>query len=428
MYDSAAFRRSRGAYTLECAFEYFVSLMAADSFLAQLLRHLGMDDAAVGVVSSLISLSFLFQVCALPLLRRVKRLKAFAVTVHFCGQTAFMLLYLIPFAAFGEKLSRALASGLLITAYLGNYAVNALIYKWGNSFVRPERRGVFSGKKEMISLLSGMAVQLLSGVAADRFNALGNPRGVFAFCAVSTGIYCACDLVCLLLMQRRDTELAGDGGVRFREAVRFTLSQKPYRASVWLACLYRAAMYSAVGFVGAYKITELGFSMTAVQVINVVSAGARFAVSAPFGKYADKAGYIKVFRLGAAVMAAGALTLAFTAPRTRWLILPYALMYHCSLAGTNANMLNMTYTFTPEEYFTEAFAVKNALSGLAGFLTSLACGRLLAVYQLQDRTLFGVPVAGQQVLAAISFLLTAACFVYAGRIAAREQAARQKAE
>ncbi len=424
MYNSAAFRRSRGAYTLECAFEYFVSLMAADSFLAQLLRHLGMDDAAVGVVSSLVSLSFLFQVAALPLLRRITHLKAFAVTVHFLGQTAFMLLYLIPFASFGAAVSRALAAGLIITAYLGNYAVNSLIYRWGNGFVRPEKRGRFSGRKEMISLLSGMAVQLCSGVAADRFNAAGNPRGTFLFCAVSVGVYCACDLACLMLMQNRDESLSDGGGVRFGEALRCTLREKPYRASVWLACLYRAATYSAVGFVGAYKITELGLGMTAVQAINVASAGARFAVSAPFGRYADRAGYLKAFRLGTLLMAAGALALMFTSPGERWLILPYSLLFHCSLAGTNANLLNMTYDYAPEKYFTEAFAIKNAVSGLAGFLTSLACGRLLAAFQARPRALFGAPVTGLQILAGISFALTAATYLYARRMRGMPRAGR----
>ena len=52
------YRRSRGAYHLECAFEYFVSLLVTDSFLALLLTHIGLSESTIGVLSSLISLLY----------------------------------------------------------------------------------------------------------------------------------------------------------------------------------------------------------------------------------------------------------------------------------------------------------------------------------------------------------------------------------
>ena len=55
------YKRSRWAYTFECAFEYFVSLLVTGVFLAKLLKDVGMDDALIGIISSFISLSFLFQ-------------------------------------------------------------------------------------------------------------------------------------------------------------------------------------------------------------------------------------------------------------------------------------------------------------------------------------------------------------------------------
>ena len=54
-FNSPVYVRSRRAYTLECAFEYFVALMVADAFLANLLSHMGIEDAVVGIISSLIT-------------------------------------------------------------------------------------------------------------------------------------------------------------------------------------------------------------------------------------------------------------------------------------------------------------------------------------------------------------------------------------
>ena len=52
-------RKSRGAYNIQCMMEYFASLLMEDAFLAKLLRHLGMSDALTGIVSSLVTVSFL---------------------------------------------------------------------------------------------------------------------------------------------------------------------------------------------------------------------------------------------------------------------------------------------------------------------------------------------------------------------------------
>ena len=60
VYDSTACKRSRFAYLFECGFEYFVTLLVTDSFLAYLLEKLGMSESLIGIVSSLISLAFLF--------------------------------------------------------------------------------------------------------------------------------------------------------------------------------------------------------------------------------------------------------------------------------------------------------------------------------------------------------------------------------
>ena len=61
IFHTPAYKRSRRAYILECAFEYFIALMVADAFLATLLTEMGLSDAVIGVISSLISLAFLFQ-------------------------------------------------------------------------------------------------------------------------------------------------------------------------------------------------------------------------------------------------------------------------------------------------------------------------------------------------------------------------------
>ena len=60
-YNSAEYKRSRVMYVGYCTFEYFISLLATDAFLAKLLTHMGVSDVAAGLISSFVTLAFLFQ-------------------------------------------------------------------------------------------------------------------------------------------------------------------------------------------------------------------------------------------------------------------------------------------------------------------------------------------------------------------------------
>ena len=92
-FDSPDYRRSRNAYTAQCAFEYFVSILVSDAFLAKLLKQIGLDDAAVGVIASLVSFSFLFQLFSILLMQRVRNVKRTVLVADTVSQMLFFGVY-----------------------------------------------------------------------------------------------------------------------------------------------------------------------------------------------------------------------------------------------------------------------------------------------------------------------------------------------
>ena len=49
---------------MQAAFEYFIAILVSDAYLAKLLTHIGLDDSLIGIIASLISAAFLFQLTA----------------------------------------------------------------------------------------------------------------------------------------------------------------------------------------------------------------------------------------------------------------------------------------------------------------------------------------------------------------------------
>ena len=422
LYEARDFKRSRTAYKWECAFEYFTSLMVADSLLAKLLTSIGFSDAETGILSSFITLAFLFQIISIFVIRKITNTKRFAVLFHSLGQMVCIVIFLIPFMPFAKPIGKAFTVICVLIAYFGNYMVSTLIYRWGNSFVEPTKRGRFNSGKEMLSLLTGVVVSITVGIAVDKFEKAGNAKGSFLFIAIAVLIFFVFDLAMLLIMKNEiKPKQESRESVPMREILKNTLGNKSYRNVIILAILWNCARFMTVGFLGTYKTEDLAYTMTVVQIINIVACLARAVISKPFGKYSDKRSFAKGIELGLTVAAAAFLSGVFATPTTRFFIIVHTVLFHVCMAGVEGNFINVTYSYVDSRYFAEASAIKNCISGVFGFGASLVGGKILSTIQANGNTLFGYTVYGQQVLFAISFVLLLIAIIFAHFVVGKQK-------
>lgn len=414
VYDSTACKRSRFAYLFECGFEYFVTLLVTDSFLAYLLEKLGMSESLIGIVSSLISLAFLFELFTVFVVGKIKNTKRFAILFHTASNLLFLSLFFIPFLPISASLRVPVSIVCILAAYFGNYFVTSMIYNWGNSFVNPGKRAEFSSVKEMVSLLGGLVLSIAFGFISGCYQKADNPGGWFLFSAGAVLIFAVCDFICLMLIQPQTSaaDQAKAPQTDLKSAMHHTLGNKSFVYVVLLCCLWKFAMYFSIGFMGTYKKMLFGLALT--QIINNVGTLARFAFSKPIGRFSDKYSYAKGISLGLIFAAIAFGINIFSAPGaiTKWFVVIYVAFYSLCQAATNQNLLNISYNYVPKEYFVQASAVKNSLSGLVGFGASLLAGRLMTAIQDSGNTFFGLPVYGQQVLSACSFILVLICLIF----------------
>ena len=422
VFSSSAYKRSRIAYLIECAFEYFVSLLLADAFLTKLLHSLGFDDAACGLIASVISLAFLFQLASVFVVRRITNTKRTAIIVHTAAQLLFGVLYLIPFLPVAQGLRKGLTILCLLAAYFGNYLVTVVIYRWANGFVDPDRRARYSAVKEMCSLLSGIGISLLLGAVIDKYEAAGELEKGFLFAAAAILVFVIGDLICLLGIKGEvREEKQAENRPRLGEVLRATLGNVRFRRVIVLYTLFEMARYTLIGFLGTFKWQDLMFDVGMIQIINMSGSVLRAAISPAYGRFSDKHSYIKGIELSTVLLIAAYVCVIFTTRETRWLIWGYTLLAAVAAAGFGQNFLNITYSYVDERYFAEATAIKNSIGGLCGFLAAFASGRLLSYIQSNGNTFLGIHVLGQQVQACIALVLMAAALLYAHFVVGRQK-------
>lgn len=422
-FDSSEYRRSRNAYTLQCAFEYFVTILMTDAFLAKLLKHIGLSDAEIGIIASFVSFSFLFQLFSILLMQKIADVKRTVILCHTLSELLFLSVYLVPFLPVPDRARGAAAAAAMLGGYALQYLVSAVLFRWANGFVDPEKRGAFSAVKEMISLLSGIVFTLAMGFVFDSFEESGHLRAGFLVLAGVILFLNACNFVCFCLIRREDGERTARRPLG--EVLRTIAANRDFRHITALTCIWEAARYLSVGFLGTYKTEELAFSVGAVQVINMAANLCRFAVSRPFGEYSDRTSYAHGFRLAMLLAAAGFAVGCFVSPGTRWLIVVYTVLYNVSCAGSNQNSFNMVYSYVEPEIMVQAMAIRSSVGGLVGFGASLVGGRILSAVQERGNRLFGMTVYGQQILLALSCVLTLAAMAYTGRVVEKQKAVKR---
>lgn len=428
IYESRAYKKSRKAYIWQCTFEYLVTILVSDAFLAKLLSTIGMSDSLIGIISSFITLAFLFQLFSIFFVDKITNTKKTVIFFSTLSQLLFMCLYLVPFLPFSSGNKTVLITVCVLFAYFGNYFVASILFKWANSFVNPKNRGEYSAGKEMVSLITGMVFTLIVGHVIDGYEALDNIRGGFLFTAIAIFILSVCNFVSLMLIKNDktgDKEKAQKKRVPLREVIKNTVKNKNFISVIVMTCLWDIARYLTTGFLGTFKTKDLLISVGTVQIINLVANLCRFFISKPFGRYSDKTSYARGIELAYFIAAAAFAVNAFTTKGTWWCIVIYTVLFNVSIAGTNQNYFNITYSYVKSDYFVQATAIKNSIGGICGFAASLLGSRILSFVQARGNTLLGVRIYGQQLLSAISCILILISIAYVHFVVEKQKVMKQ---
>ena len=421
-FTTKEYKRSRNAYMVQCAFEYFIALLVADAFLAKLLSALGIGDNLIGIISSFVSLAFVFQLLSIFLVKAKTSTKKIVMICDTVSILFFMLVYLVPFIPVSAEVKKGLVVVSIMVAYAIKYLISSMLFKWANSHVEPSLRAVYSANKEVTSLIAGIIFTAVFGYIIDKFESLGNLNGAFLFISASILIINIGNFICLKLIKSESEEVQEeDASVLFKDVLKNTFVNKNFRNVILMESIQKFAMYFTIGFMGVYKTKELAISVFVIQLINIVSNAVRMLISKPFAIYSDKRSFAKGMELGLCFAAAAFFVNIFTTPQTWWLVIVFTVLYNVSMAGTNQNSFNIAYSYVPLSCITQAMAIKNSISGLCGFMASIIGGIVLEEIQNKHLMIFGVQIYSQQIQSAVSFVLILVAILFIHFVIAKQK-------
>jgi len=412
IFQSLDYKRSRAAYIGQEACNYFIQLLLADAYLAILLSHIGISDAVIGIISSLVSFAFLFQLLAIFMMAHLKNTKKSVLLLDTLSNFIFLSLYLIPFLKVSREVKTVIVIVCILLGYLFKYMIQSLIFRWGNSYVAPNKRGEFSALKEIISLISGIVFTLIVGYVIDYFESIQQIRGGFLFIAATMLLINLSNFISILFIKNESNNKVAEEKRPLKDVVQNTLRNRNFVNVIIMSVLYQFGHYLYYGFMGTYKTSDLLLSVGTIQIINMIGAFCRMIFSKPFGRYSDRTSFSKGYGMALMLIVISNVFFIFCTPKTWWLIIPGTVLYNISLAGSNSNNFNIVYSYVKAEYIVQAMAIKQSITGVMGFAASLIGGIILQKIQQNGNTFMGVSVYGQQVLSAISLVFIVGAILF----------------
>lgn len=396
---------------VEAALEYFIALLTTGAYLARITGALSFSDSLTGILSSFVSLGCIFQLGSGIVFKRASRVKRRVIAFQMLNQLLFVVVYLTPVIPLGTKAR----SGVFLAAYLAAYVLINLVRSqknsWMLSLIDDKKRGLFTAKKEIVSLISGMGFTYVMGSVIDHLEYKGNVRAAFVVCAAVIFAINALHMVTLILTKEKpaaDTRAAQNNAGIFS-----VVKDKRVMRVILLCMLFYVTHYVSTPFYGAYQIKELGFSMRFISVLAIIYAIARSLISPFMGRLADRHGFVLMAFACFFVEAASFLVCTFTVPENGKLLFSlYNVLSAVAMAGINSALLNIVFGYAKPERRAQAIALSNALCGIAGFAATCAASRFVDLIQLSGNVILGMNLYPQQFLSAAAFLLSLVLILY----------------
>lgn len=260
--------------------------------------HLGASNLMVGVLASAPFLGQLLQAPAVVLVERLRRRKAIAVITSLAGRSMLAFMALAAFLPTSPAIALVAVAQFVLcgTGAIGACAWNA----WLRDLAPQERLGSIFSRRTVYTTSVSLAAGLAAALLLDRTPA-DSPARAMAF----AGLYlagCASGLLSALVVARMPEPMMPprpSGEAHLAGLLREPFADRNFRRLIHFLAAWQFAVNLATPFFTVFIVRQLGFDMTFVMVLSVVSQIANLIAIRFWGALGDRFAHKSVLTVAA---------------------------------------------------------------------------------------------------------------------------------
>jgi len=337
--------------------------------LLALAIHIGATNSEIGLLAAIPLLTQILQAPTVKLVERLRRRRLISVTCVFFARLALPTYAAVPFIP-----DRDVAAGVLLAAALLHYGLNAVGACSWNSWMRdllpPERLGHFFARRGVYGTLVSTVATVAAAIALEWANgshALGNRIYSslylvgFVFGLVSTAF--------LAMVPEPQMPKGGPTASLYKLLLQ-PLKDRNFRNMLRYLASWQFAVNLATPFFTVYFVRVLGYSMSFVLILTVISQLASVSVVRGWGRLSDRFANKSVLSVATPLFLLCIAGMAFasefegTTARTAYLVVLHIIMGAAG-AGVGLASGNIVMKLSPEGIATSYMAANALISAVA---------------------------------------------------------------
>lgn len=432
--NKADFKKSRVNFTVGDSAAQTIVQLSGGAFLASLMTYCKISDANIGIITSLASLAALSQIFLIQFMGRIKKYK-FLVCFTSLQRILFSAIYFIPFLNISNQYKAIAIIVLYFTGQIFVQIGTPASQDWIASLVPSRLRGKYFSIKDSIAVFVVSGVMLLAGMILDYFKADAIRTG-FLIVGLLIFILVIINVVAMSRMKEprisylneegkemhgrlakkakeQDTHREKESRSSLLAEITEAFKNRKFRKVLILQSLYISGFYIALPFVAIYQVNVLKLPYTFMMLVGFICNLYRIYITPKFGRMADKYGMARMLRYSLTILGLNILILALTVPANAY---PFyiigAVLSSTAWAFVGIGLFGVQLDFFRSDKRMIWLSLVSSISGVWGFLVSIAGGKLLDFFEKNPMTIQGRYIYPQQILNVLGFLIMIGCSCY----------------
>lgn len=297
--DEPTLKRGLRTLTLEVVFSASCDAVMMGVILTAFALHNGANEAQIGLLAAVVFWAQLLQAPGVLLVERLRRRKAIAVVGSLVSSLAPASMAALAFAAAsGGGTPTALIAAVALYCCAGAFAGCAW-NAWTRDLVPDDIRGRFFARRSRLATVASVIMGLIAAATLDAV-----PEGAGGRTAVFGGLYLLAFVAQLLsataLSRAVEPEMPDPGEHRrLRVLLSGPLRDPDFRSLIRFTASWQFAVNLAQPFFTVFILKQLGFSVTMMMVLTIISQLANVWALKRWGALSDRYGFKSVLNLAA---------------------------------------------------------------------------------------------------------------------------------
>ena len=389
---------SRNYFIIDNVSIYIIATICAGSYLAGLLKYVGIPPEINGIILAIPVLAGIFQILGAIVSQRLRTQRRFVLYGTAIYRICLSIVFLYPLLL-GPTLFCAL---MIVVTYAIGYFVGTAISpassNWLIKLVPTRIRGDYFSKRERLSLIGIAVATIVVSVILDKSKELDLPALGFAVTGILLLAVAITDISYMAKAYEPETVFV-KRKFEFRSLLEPILDKKFVKVIV-IYILWQISAQISIPYLGIYYIDTIKMNYTFIGTVSLIVTIEKVLIVKYWGKLADRTSWDYVLKL-ALLFYSTYLTMQIFLSSTN-----YAWMYPTMLIIGNVAwsvlgiaLFNIQFQFINQERIPVYIGVCGAISGLTGFCTALIGSVILKTVNAMS-----LPFNGYQVLICIAAL------------------------